>query len=54
MNADAKMGIPAELADVAEHPFLRGRRKKDLESLATCAMHAAQTQLIESKPKRAL
>lgn len=38
MITKVRRGVPAELAEVAEHPFLRGLAKRHLKVLATCAM----------------
>jgi CRP/FNR family transcriptional regulator, cyclic AMP receptor protein len=38
MNTTIAADLPAELRDVAEHPFLRGLKPAHLQALANCAM----------------
>lgn len=38
MNVTEQSALPAELLDVARHPFLRGLNQKHWEALAACAM----------------
>lgn len=38
MTSVTPSGVPVELADVADHPFLRGLKPAHLHALADCAM----------------